>query len=82
MPLTCQFVGARSVDPAHNFDLDPYHLINASSGLASGNAEFYVFGQNLTDERPQLIGLFYGPGVEAVTVGPGRTIGVGGRLRF
>lgn len=77
-----QYVGAREADVGNNFKLDSYHILNAKIGLEFENIDLYAFGQNLTDDRPEYIGLFYGPGAEAVTVGHGRVVGIGAQLRF
>ena len=77
-----QYVGAREADVGNNFKLDSYHILNAKIGLEFENIDVYAFGQNLTDDRPEYIGLFYGPGAEAVTVGHGRVVGIGAQLRF
>ena len=77
-----QYVGERAADVGNNFDLDAYQSVNVQLGLEFGDFDVYAFGQNLTDDRPQYIGLNYGPGAEAVTVGHGRVVGIGGRLRF
>ena len=37
----------------------------------------YVFVNNLLDREPEYSGLTYSPTVHSVTVGPGRTVGVG-----
>ncbi len=77
-----QFIGARAADVGSHFRLSAYHIVNAKVGLEFDRFSVYVFGQNLADDRPQYIGLFYGPGAEAVTVGHGRVVGVGAQVRF
>ncbi|ECJ2443056.1 TonB-dependent receptor [Salmonella enterica subsp. diarizonae] len=77
-----QYVGSREADVGSHFKLDAYQLYNAKVGLEFTSFDVYVFGQNLTDERPQYIGLYYGPGSEAVTVGHGRVLGVGTQIKF
>lgn len=77
-----QFVGARAADVGNNFDLDSYQVVNAELGVALDGLDLYAFGQNLTNDRPEYIGLYYGPDAAAVTVGHGRVVGVGARLRF
>ena len=77
-----QYVGERAADVGNNFDLDAYHAVNARLGLEFERFDIYAFGQNLTDDRPEYIGLNYGPGVQAVTVGHGRIVGIGAQLRF
>jgi iron complex outermembrane receptor protein len=77
-----QYVGARAADVGNNFDLDAYHMVNLKLGLEFETFDIYLFGQNLTDARPQYIGLYYGPGAEAVTFGHGRVVGIGAQARF
>lgn len=77
-----QYVGERAADVGNNFDLDAYQVLNARVGLEFEHFDIYAFGQNLTDDRPEYIGLFYGPGAAAVTVGHGRVVGIGAQLRF
>ncbi|OZI30463.1 TonB-dependent receptor [Bordetella genomosp. 10] len=77
-----QYIGSREADVGSHFKLDSYAIVNAKIGVAFGNADVYVFGQNLTDEHPQYIGLYYGPGAEAVTVGNGRVVGLGMTVRY
>lgn len=77
-----QYVGARAADVGGNFDLDSYQMVNLKLGLEFQHLDVYLFGQNVLDERPQYIGLYYGPGAEAVTVGHGRVLGVGAQVRF
>lgn len=77
-----QYVGQREADVGNHFSLDAYHLFNLKLGLEFASADLYLFGQNLTDERPQYIGLWYGPGSEVVSVGHGRVIGAGMQVRW
>ena len=77
-----QFVGARKADVGSHFDLDRYAIVNAKLGLEFAHYDLYVFGQNLSNARPQYIGLYYGPGAEATTIGQGRVIGAGVTMRY
>ncbi|KOQ25284.1 TonB-dependent receptor [Achromobacter xylosoxidans] len=77
-----QFVGARKADVGAHFDLDRYAIVNAKLGLEFARYDLYLFGQNLSNERPQYIGLYYGPGAEATTIGQGRVIGAGITMRY
>lgn len=77
-----QFVGRRAADVGNNYNLDSYGLANARIGWDGDSAAFYAFANNIFDKRYDAIGTYYGPGVEAVTVGLGRTIGVGASFKF
>lgn len=77
-----QYVGSREADVGSHFKLDAYQIYNVKVGLEFSSFDVYLFGQNLTDERPQYLGLYYGPGSEAVSVGHGRVLGVGTQIRF
>ncbi|CAB3711669.1 MAG: TonB-dependent receptor [Achromobacter sp.] len=77
-----QFVGARKADVGAHFDLDRYAIVNAKLGLEFAHYDLYLFGQNLSNARPQYIGLYYGPGAEATTIGQGRVIGAGVTMRY
>ena len=77
-----QYVGERAVDVGNNFDLDAYHAVGGRLGLEFAHVDVYAFGENLTDDRPEYLGLNYGPGAQAVTVGHGRVVGIGAQFRF
>ena len=77
-----QHVGRRAVDVGEHFWLPGYDIVNARLGVERSGVQLYVYGRNLTDARPQYIGIYYGPGAETVTVGHGRVIGVGASYGF
>lgn len=77
-----QFVGKRASDVGNNFDLESYGLANARLGWDSDLARVYIFANNIFDKRYDAVGAYYAPGVEAVTVGQGRTVGVGTSFQF
>lgn len=77
-----QHVGTRAADVGNHFTLDAYNIVNLKAGLEFGNLDIYAFARNLTDDRPQYLALYYGPGAEAVTVGHGRVVGIGAQMRF
>lgn len=80
--LAYQYVGRRAADVANHFDLAAYGLVNARAALEFDDWEVYLFGENLGDKRPEYLGIYYGADAHTVTVGHGRVIGVGTRIRF
>lgn len=76
-----QYVGSRSADIQNSFDLKPYTLVNAKVGWQGDNFSIYAFGRNLLDERPELTGTDLS-GAQAVTIGRGRTVGLGASVKF
>lgn len=76
------FTDSRAVDVANNYDLSSYGLTNLRMGWDGETAKVYLFANNVFDERYEAVGTYYGPGVEAVTVGKGRTVGVGMNVKF
>ncbi|EKF18533.1 TonB-dependent receptor [Nitratireductor pacificus pht-3B] len=77
-----QHVGSRAVDVKRTFDLDAYGVVNARLGWQGDDAEVYLFANNVFDERYEIIGASYGPGLDLVRPGVGRTIGLGASVRF
>ena len=77
MTFTHQYVGERAADVADSFDLGPYHNVDFRIGAAFGNVEGFVFARNLLDEKQEINGVLYGPGVEGASLGRGRIVGIG-----
>ncbi|MGE6785862.1 TonB-dependent receptor [Ensifer adhaerens] len=77
-----QYVGSRPVDVKRTFDLDSYGVVNTRLGWEGERAEVYLFANNLLDERYEVIGASYGPGLDLVRPGVGRTVGLGASVRF
>lgn len=77
-----QYVGGRQVDIANSWELPSYDMLNARITYRADNLEFYVFGNNLLDERPIFMGSSYSDTVHAVTVGRGRMVGAGLTVTF
>jgi iron complex outermembrane receptor protein len=77
-----QFVGDRSVDVANSYTLAAYGIANARIGWDGNSTKVYAFANNLFDTRYEAVGTYYGPGVEAVRVGLGRTVGLGINVSF
>ncbi|AFT70791.1 TonB-dependent receptor [Alloalcanivorax dieselolei B5] len=75
-------VGTRPADPQNHFDLDHYDLVDTRVTLLTGNAEFYVYGDNLLNERYELSGYQLAPGVRTGAMHRGRIIGVGAGYYF
>jgi iron complex outermembrane receptor protein len=74
---TYRRLGRRSADPQNHFDLDAYRKLDLRIGVASGGTGFFVWGDNLLNQRHELYGYFYAPGVSAGMVSRGRTLGFG-----
>ncbi len=77
-----QFVGSRAADVGNSYDLNSYGLANARIGWDGDTAKLYLFANNIFDKRYEAVGTYYGPGVKAVTVGLGRTVGIGAKFNF
>lgn len=77
-----QFVDRRAADVGNNYDLDAYGIVNLRMGWDGDRTRVYAFANNVFDKRYEAVGTYYGPGVEAVTVGQGRTIGMGINVKF
>ncbi len=75
--VTHQYVSERVTDVADSFDLDAYHNVDFRIGAQVGGLEFFAFGRNVLDERQEINGVLYGPGVEGASLGRERIIGVG-----
>ena len=77
MTLTHQYASERGADVADSFDRDAYHNVDFRIGAAFGNVEGFVFARNLLDEKQEINGVLYGPGVEGASLGRGRIVGIG-----
>ena len=82
-----QYIGSRAADVGNKLKLDAYHVLNARLGLEFDHFNIYAFGQNITNERPEYIGIHYGKTpftkqADTVAVGHGRVIGIGTQFRF
>lgn len=75
--LSLRHVGKRSADPQNNFDLDSYDKLDLRAGIASGNSEVYVWGDNLLDERYDLYGYYGNPAQNLGMPSHGRGFGIG-----
>lgn len=81
--LTNRYVGVRPADPQNTFDLKAYNKLDLRVGLQQGNAEVFVWGDNLLDTQYDLYGYYiepYFPGGTDARIGApgkGRTLGVG-----
>lgn len=77
-----QYVGTREADVQNSFKLNAYQLINSQIGFEHAGNRFYVFGRNLTDERPEFFGSAFSSTARSVMIGRGRILGVGASLTW
>lgn len=81
--ITNRFVGSRPADPQNDFNLNSYNKLDVRVGIQSGNAELYVWCDNLLDKRYDLYGYhmtpFFPGGPDAQIGAPayGRIVGMG-----
>lgn len=80
--LGYQYVGTRPADAQNHFDLGAYRKVDMRIGVVSGNAEVYVYGDNLLDEQYDLFGYWANPTVTQGAPARGRTLGVGAAYYF
>jgi len=76
------YTGARQADVANTWALPAYSTVNARLTWEKDALALYAFVNNLTDTRPLLFGSTYAPDIHAVSVGRGRTVGIGLTRRF
>lgn len=80
--LEYQYAGDRAGDPADNFDLPSYGIVNLSIGYETDRYSVYAFARNLADERYESFGSYLSDSAIGSVVGQGRTIGLGVNARF
>lgn len=80
--LSYQYVRARPADAQNHFDLGGYRKVDMRVGVVSGNAQVYVYGNNLLNERYDLFGYRASPTVTQGAPARGRTLGVGAVYYF
>ncbi|KAF1007464.1 MAG: Pesticin receptor [Luteibacter sp.] len=80
--LNYRYVGARPADAQNHFDLRGYNKVDMRIGLQSGQSEFYVWVDNLTNAHYDLYGNYSTPTVTTGMPARGRTFGVGARWDF
>ncbi|RFA26373.1 hypothetical protein CAI21_16920 [Alkalilimnicola ehrlichii] len=79
--IDLQYVGSRAADIRNSFDLKSYTTINARLGWQRNDLSIYAYGRNLRDKRPEKAGTEVA-GVQALSLGRGRTVGVGLTAQF
>ena len=72
-----QYVGVRAGDPANNFNLRPFNIVNLTAGIQNKRFSFYGFARNLADVRYEAFGSYLTPTAIGLIVGQGRTYGAG-----
>lgn len=80
--LGYQYVGARPADPQNHFDLGSYRRVDLRVGLTAGNAEIYLYGNNLLDEQYDLYGYYNNATATFGSPVRGRTAGIGLNYHF
>lgn len=80
--LSYQHMGTRPADAQNHFDLGAYRKVDMRIGVMLGNAEVYVYGDNLLDEQYDLFGYWAAPTVTQGAPARGRTLGVGAIYYF
>ena len=80
--LSVRHVGKRANDPQNSFDLDSYRKVDLRVGIASGNAEFYIWGDNLANKQYDLYGYYLTHGLVVGAPARGRSFGLGLAYRF
>ncbi|MET0430343.1 MAG: TonB-dependent receptor, partial [Microvirga sp.] len=77
-----QYVGMRAGDPANNFKLKPFNLVNLTAGIQNETVSLYGFVRNLADVRYEAFGSYLSSSTIGLIVGQGRTYGVGLTVRL
>lgn len=76
LSLSHAYQSRRAADVGNNFWLPAYHQADFRGGLRLNHWEASIFVQNLTDKRPEISGVQFGPGVNVVNYGRGRIAGI------
>ena len=82
LELNYRRVGPRPADAQNHFDLGGYNKVDMRVGLQTGQSEFYVWADNLTNARYDLYGNYSSPTVTTGMPARGRTFGLGARWDF
>ncbi|MEM9054400.1 MAG: TonB-dependent receptor, partial [Pseudomonadota bacterium] len=72
-----EYVAEREADISNSYQLSEYDIVNARVGYKFQGVEFYAFGRNLFDERPEYFAATFGADVRSIVIGPGRSYGIG-----
>ncbi|MFT4171701.1 MAG: TonB-dependent receptor [Rhodocyclaceae bacterium] len=80
--LNYRLVGKRAADPQNHFDRDSYGKLDLRIGLVNGNAEFYLWGDNLLDEQYDSSAYYFTPTVRLSSPARGRSVGAGVKWYF
>lgn len=80
--ITWRLVDKRPADPQNHFDLGSYGKLDSRISLINGNAEFYLWGDNLLDEQYDYYGYYFTPSVQIGLPSRGRSVGAGFKWYF
>ncbi len=80
--LTYRYLDTRPGNPQNQFDLDSNEKLDVQLMLRGSGVEFSIWGDNLLDDRNDLYGYFYGPGLITGAPSRGRTFGATLAYRF
>lgn len=81
--ISNRYIGTRQAEPQNTIKLGAYNKLDGRIGIATANAEVYLWGDNLLDKKYDLWGYYIPavvPGGSDATIGTpgrGRTLGAG-----
>ena len=70
------------MENANSFTHDAYSFVNLRLGWDGKFGGVYAFARNVFDERAEIQGSTFAPGVRSVIISRGRVLGVGATVRW